>query len=1362
VAYGEGGPSRRRASPPVPASTYLGLGLLGVALFFAGVVIPVLASVPYADYVRIGVAAAGGFLAMFGLGRWYEMRHHPRGRGPPPPAQGVEGMPSLEFFSPPKSARRPPPPPDDTAPRGSDGLRPWVSPRSHGPNVARWVSVAAVLFALLFSAIPVSVVGSTSVSSPAGVPVVSDAAPLVAPTPGVGAVPVCVPPGYPVYAPVHGLFPPLPMYSQQSPCKVTHDEVHATFSSPTPNSGERVEVPIGLPTDGHPGQSATYGDFYVGMVVKGNASSVDGQSYAEVVFTPRGHAATFSWNVSVAVWSLVLNTTCSGSALNLTFDHAYACEVDEVGNGDGIVLASDVPGGQATNVTMTGSATSAAHPLEVYFNDSTNVSHSGSFVLSQANTHTDEFQPYYVSACPDACILNWSMPFGLGVGVDLCDSGVCFSYNQTALLGDPPFEVGSPEFWTGLAYAGDYLYLSPESSTGACSGVGSVAPCDPAALSGYYPYFSFNGTILNFGANWSWATEDWGGAVFQFNGYGTMTDFVPLFLDEYTNSSRAGYVAPGVALNVSVRAQDLGTVTAVNFAYTQPGGTLVNTTASRTSGTASNGIYAATVPATGANGTISFRISATNGAGAVLALPPFSSAPSSVVRSKIPTFHLILDTSPPSCGGISVNGGATNPNGSETSILAGTYSVRASSCYPYRFAGWSSSAGDPVTGSGSSASVTVGANGTLTASWTYARPVDAVTLAWTPSLCGAITINGQNVPASASPVIIDLLDNGTYSLGETSCGGHSFSGWTVSNAANLSVLGDQITVLGNGTLTETSLPTSGSLPVVLETNPVTCGGILVQGAGYTNNESLNLLANTPYAVGPDACDGYGFNGTVTTTANLTYRGGELTAQEAGTVSFSYYKLTLVTILTSPGTCGGVLWDGSLELNGAVLNVTNHTLHSIAGDPCSGSYLEGFDITGGLIREGTAVEVDGPGTVQAVYRIGTPEASVGFITSPAGCGSIDFDGTGYSNAGQTDVSPGSVATLSSTPCSGYGLVDWVTSGGITVRGATAFVNFSGSIEDVLHPLVDVIVDTSPANCGSVLLQGSPVANGGSVELPVDASYTISAVPCLHDTLESWETSTGAGVANGTLTLGGSAIITAVFVAAEYPVTLGVEADGCGFVELANVQYTNNSTIDLTAGAYPIASDFCVGYEFSDWATGGALNISGTSLIVNGAGNVTEVGVAVPPSVTLVVPSSAGTGSSVILRATVAVPVPPYDYNFTWSFGDGSSAVTPSNFTSHAYASTGTYLVTVTVTDPLGRTAVAESNVTVVAPSAPLTFTLSPLGWAVIGLAAALVVLGAIVSVVRTRRAADARRTPETGEAPPEEAEYLPPPQGGGGV
>jgi hypothetical protein len=1316
-------PARRPHGPPpdwgLSAPAYAVLGGAGVVLFLAAIVTPVLANLPQAALLRVGLAATGGFLAVVGIGRWNVLRQYSR-RGRRPSESDLKAeMPSIEFFSPP-------------APPGEERPRRRTAPYTARPLArASLVVVLGVIAILLLSALP-SVPGTAGSAAPAPA--------ALAPARATGAppTPTCDPPFYPVYTDVDGLDPPLPKYSDQSPCQITHDEVHATFASGTSGSGEQVNFPIHLPGNGTFGPSSEYTDAYLGMVVSGDSSSVDGQSYAELVMTPGSNATGVDWSLTVAIWSLLLNTSCS-SGLNFTWLNEYGCEVDDAAPGGHTSLATNLPGDTFANVTFFGSVSGPSGTLTIGFNDSSDPAYSANYTASAATTGTDTFRPYYDSACPDLCYLNWSSPFGLGLGIDLCDALNCYSYNATAQAATAPIELFSPEYFNGISFRGDYQFVAYESSTGACSGATGVAGCTLDAEIGEYPAFTFNGTSIDFGGNYSWTTETFGGAPREFNALSTATDFVPLFVDELTNSSRAGYVAPGVPLNVSVRIQDLGSLKSVNLSYQPPGATERNTSMTLVAGSASDGFYNASVPDLGANGTISFRVVVVNRARESVSLPPVGYSPNTVLREAIPMVTAGLDQSPPGCGGLSIDGGAVEPNGSSTTLLAGFYPLRSDGCYPYVFSGWATTGGLSISGgSGRSTEVELHANGTVAALWSYVTPHDTVALAFSPSGCGTITLNGTVVRAPGHGPL-SLVNGRTYSLNETPCAGDAFGGWSVSSTSNLTILGANLTVDGNGTVSADFVNDASSYPLLFETAPSGCGGVRLGTAGYVNGSTVNLLPGSPQPVGPFPCAGYGYAaGNVSTAGGASLAGGSVSLSAAGSIQYRYYRLTLVDIVTSPAGCGGIEFDGILESSGVELNLTNHTVHTVLAEPCSGYYVQAFVAFGDLSLSGTVLTVNGPGTLEASFRAGVEEYWVGFISEPITCGQVTFDGTGYGNSEFDYVLPDSTHSLGVTSCAGYGFVSWQVSGGVSLADPAtdatnlAVVNGSGSIEAIFHPLVAVEVETNPATCGGIVIDGFAYGNGASPLFPEGATFPVEAVPCTHTYLSAWQTSGGAAVAGGNLTLTATAIVLAVFLTELYPVHIAIDPASCGPLTLDGLEEQNNTTVPLPAGLYTLGTSPCTGFELLQFATDAGLSVSGLSLDVNGAGNLTEEDGPVPPALSLAVPATAGIGTTVYVSVAVAVPVPPYNYTYAWSFGDGSTATTPSNFTSHTYARGGTYEVSVTVTDPYGRVATADENVSVVAGPSAAALGIGPLGLAIILGGVAIVVAGAVVTIVRARR------------------------------
>ena len=83
---------------------WAGVGVVGVLLFVLGVYEPALATLPEGGYIGIGVAIAGGAIAVMGFGFAYDRREyerrHPKRATPRAGQRQVEIAPSLEIYHP--------------------------------------------------------------------------------------------------------------------------------------------------------------------------------------------------------------------------------------------------------------------------------------------------------------------------------------------------------------------------------------------------------------------------------------------------------------------------------------------------------------------------------------------------------------------------------------------------------------------------------------------------------------------------------------------------------------------------------------------------------------------------------------------------------------------------------------------------------------------------------------------------------------------------------------------------------------------------------------------------------------------------------------------------------------------------------------------------------------------------------------------------------------------------------------------------------------------------------------------------------------------------------------------------------------
>jgi PKD domain-containing protein len=1214
-------------------------------------------------------------------------------------------------------------------------------------------SIAAAVAIVVLLAVPSAWLAGAGFAGPTASP--------NAATPSVGIVqaPTAAPTATPTASPHPGIICPVPFFGYQEigsnpavypitpnqipqfPCaKFSIDEVHVSMSSTQAGSGLRWTIPVHVPVDGSVTfQAQSYPQFYVGMVAKGSDISEWRQTYAAVVFQPVG-APVSSYTESVHLFALQnssheSNDPCALDELSLVWNASFFCERDDVQTAN--ISVENLSPGDWLNVTFAGNQ-SQSTGLDIWSNDSTTPADSLTTVLNQSNTGDGTFEPFYNAACPDTCTLQWSVSqgMGLGFGFTMCPftggASFCDSYNDTRFNDTNPVEFGIPHFWTGSSYDGDYRYFAPQSTSGVCNGnalPGTLAYCysqDTFSGDGYYPSFSYNGSLLDFGVSRSWTTQDWGGTVFELLSTGAPNDLTPFYFLTISNSSRAGFVSTAGALNVTTVLQDLGNVRYAGVTYQVNGGSSTSIPMTLISGSRNNGEWSAQIPS-GPNGWVNYTINATNNASAAISSPTPGTT-YHVQRGPLPTFIVKFESSLGQCGGVNVNG-TVYADGSSASFLPGNYPILGVGCYPWIFADWKLSSGLTVTPTGAeSGIVSISASGTISETWKYVTPLDTITLFTSPTDCGEVVLNGQPYAPPSYGRSVQILNDTNYTLGETGCGGYAFSGWSPSD--NLTILGTNLLLSGNGTLTATYVSTASSYTIIFATNPTTCGGVLFQGAGYTDGESLFEDAGT-YAIAPDPCYHWGFLSWSTSGSSLSISDGQVTISGAGTITETNYVETVVTIVTSPSFCGSITFDGVAYTNGVSLIVSNNSTHSVFATPCNDTYLFSITGTGGITVTGNLATVNGSGDLVATFLPGSPTNFVGFLTDPPTCGAIFLSGIRYTSSNYTYVATGSQATVSAEACSDYGFLEWVTFGGITILNSTAYINGPGAIEAVFRPLAQVFLYTSPSSCGSIDIANVSYPSNTTLVLTENKEYTLSATPCVGQAFSRWVNSSGALIAGNELSLSDGSVLTAIFLPVQYSVLVLVNPPSCGGVRISGQEDGNGTVLTLSHATYSIEPVPCAGDHLSTWDVTQGLAVVNTTLWVNGSGSLTAVYQPVPPTVSIDVAGSSFAGIAIPIAATVAVLVPPYTYNYTWNFGDGPTVTTPVNFTSHTYNQPGRYVVTVTVTDPYNRTANASTSIQVIAQSGVGVAGLTTLSILAIGLAV-VAVLVVIVIGSRVRR------------------------------
>lgn len=242
---------------------------------------------------------------------------------------------------------------------------------------------------------------------------------------------------------------------------------------------------------------------------------------------------------------------------------------------------------------------------------------------------------------------------------------------------------------------------------------------------------------------------------------------------------------------------------------------------------------------------------------------------------------------------------------------------------------------------------------------------------------------------------------------------------------------------------------------------------------------------------------------------------------------------------------------------------------------------------------------------------------------------------------------------------------------------AFVNSTGSLrpgqatwEYANHAWTDVTRETGPQPDNGVVtavavdsIDGVMVQFGGQrVQGPIvyPSTYLFSSAPKVSATASRAVVDLGQSVSfNGT-------------VSGVSPVTLGW-----------NFGDSTTGTGTSPSHTYPRAGVFTAVATATDFV--GATSTAVVSIEVNPALAVTANGT----------PSSGTAGAWETLQSTVTGGTAPF--TFAWTLGDGSTSTSGS--LGHVYASSGSYVVNVTVTDGTGAT--AKASFTQVVKAAPST-------------------------------------------------------------
>ncbi|MGZ4215443.1 MAG: PKD domain-containing protein [Solirubrobacteraceae bacterium] len=510
------------------------------------------------------------------------------------------------------------------------------------------------------------------------------------------------------------------------------------------------------------------------------------------------------------------------------------------------------------------------------------------------------------------------------------------------------------------------------------------------------------------------------------------------------------------------------------------------------------------------------------------------------------------------------------------------------------------------------------------------------------------------------------------------------------------------------------------------------GSLAVAFDAGTSSDSLGTITNYSWdfgdgstGTGPTPTHTYATRDTYTVTLTVTNDAGQtdtiehdVTADIAPTAAFSPSAT-----ITTPGSALDFDASGSTDSTGAP--VTGYTWHFGDGGTgtgatpshtytSSGHYTVSLTVTDDLGISSTATTQDvtvdqpsasftspsgfvAPGSAASFDASGSadPEGSITDYRWDFGDGS---NGTG-SNPSHTYTTRGT-HPVTLTVTNNYGQTDTSASQSVIVDTppTAAFSPPAGGQQP--HSPVSFDSSASAAASGGRITAYSWDFGDGSTGTGSNPSHTYSS-PGRYTVALTVTDELGMPSTTTTHTVTVDAAPIPSFAASPNPATLGpaVAFDARG---------SSDSLGTITAYSW----DFGDGSTGSGATTTHAYQTPGhytiTLTITNDAGQTATVNHpvtvdAAPSSSFSVSPSAARTNAPVSFNAGSSSDTVGTIVAYTWNFGDGASA--GSLTASHTYASPGSYMVALTVTNDAGQTATSTQTVTVYAPPSA-SFSVAP--------------------------------------------------------